>query len=60
MFSDIMYTHNLSITIYVGSMSSNFKIIAPQPGSGYRFVGLDGFNFNHSYYTCLKELQNTE
>ena len=38
-----MYTHNLSVTIYVGSVSSNFKIIATKPGSGYRFVGLDGF-----------------
>ena len=39
-----MYTHNLSVTICVGSLSSNFKIIATQPDSGYRFVGCrDGF-----------------
>ena len=38
LFSDIIY--NLSVTIYVGSVSSDFKIIATKPGSGYGFVGL--------------------
>ena len=60
MFSDIMYTHDLSCAAYVGSISSNFKIIAMEPRSGYRFFGLDGFKFNHAYCTCLKELQNIE
>ena len=55
-----MYSHNLSFAVYVGTISSDFKIIATKPGSGYRFVGLDGFKFNHAYCTCLKELQNTE
>ena len=55
-----MYTRNLSIAIYVGSISSNFKIIATEPGSGYCFVGLYDFKFNHAYYTCSNKLQNTE
>ena len=55
-----MYTGNLSITIHVGSIRSNFKIIATEPDSGYCFVGLDDFKFNPAYYTCSNKLQNTE